>query len=137
MEDATQPWTFAPESFDFVHIRYMFGSVTDWDALFAEAYRVLRPGGYIESFEADARMYAPDGTVLDGSPLDQWGKVFREGGKKFGRTFMVVSEDLQRKGLEAAGFVDLVQQDFKVGAFRVVVHWFRRWRCAFVDHGVG
>jgi ubiquinone/menaquinone biosynthesis C-methylase UbiE len=137
MEDATQAWTFAPESFDFVHIRYMFGSVTDWDALFAEAYRVLRPGGYIESFEADARMYAPDGTVLDGSPLDQWGKVFREGGKKFGRTFMVVSEDLQRKGLEAAGFVDLVQQDFKVGAFRVVVHWFRRFRCAFVDQGVG
>ncbi|KAH6637237.1 S-adenosyl-L-methionine-dependent methyltransferase [Chaetomium tenue] len=113
MEDATQPWTFAAESFDFVHIRYMFGSVADWDALFAEAYRVLRPGGYIETFEADARMYAPDGTVLEGSPLDQWGKVFREGGKKFGRTFMVVGEDLQRKGLEAAGFVDLVQQDFK------------------------
>ncbi|EAQ90314.1 hypothetical protein CHGG_02249 [Chaetomium globosum CBS 148.51] len=114
MEDATQPWTFAAGSFDFVHIRYMFGSVADWDALFAEAYRVLRPGGYIETFEADARMYAPDGTVLEGSPLDQWGKVFREGGKKFGRTFMVVGEDLQRKGLEAAGFVDLVQQDFKV-----------------------
>ncbi|KAK3299596.1 S-adenosyl-L-methionine-dependent methyltransferase [Chaetomium fimeti] len=113
MEDATQAWTFKEDSFDFVHIRYMFGSVVDWDALFAQAYRVLRPGGYIESLEADARMYATDGTVLDGSPLDQWGKVFREGGKKFGRSFMVVSEDLQRKGLESAGFVKLVQHDMK------------------------
>lgn len=114
MEDATQAWTFEENSFDFVHIRYLFGAIPDWDELFRQAYRVLKPGGYIETFEADALVFSEDGTVTDGSPLDQWGKVFKEGGKKFGRSFLVVNEDVQRKGLEAAGFSDLKTFDFNV-----------------------
>ncbi|KAL2170685.1 hypothetical protein VTG60DRAFT_4527 [Thermothelomyces hinnuleus] len=114
MEDATQAWTFPENSFDFVHMRYLFGSIVDWNQLFREAYRVIKPGGYIETFEADAAIFSDDGTVEEGSPLDQWGKVFGEGGRKFGRTFLPVSDNVQRTGLEAAGFVNLVQQDFKV-----------------------
>jgi SAM-dependent methyltransferase len=114
MEDATQPWTFADNSFDYVHMRYLFGSIADWDELFRQAYRVVKPGGFVESFEADALLTSEDGTVVEGSPLDQWGKVFLEGGRKFGRSFAVVNEDLQRKGLQAAGFTNLVQWDFNV-----------------------
>ncbi|KAG7284720.1 hypothetical protein NEMBOFW57_009329 [Staphylotrichum longicolle] len=112
MEDATQAWTFEENSFDFVHIRYLFGSIPDWDELFKQAYRVLKPGGYIETFEADALVFSEDGTVKEGSPLDQWGKVFKEGGKKFGRSFLGVNEDVQRKGLEAAGFSNLKTFDY-------------------------
>ncbi|KAL2145880.1 hypothetical protein VTI28DRAFT_5962 [Corynascus sepedonium] len=113
MEDATQAWTFPDNSFDYVHIRYLFGSIVDWERLMREAYRVLKPGGYVETFEADARIFSDDGSVAENSPLDQWGKVFREGGKKFGRTFMAVSDNVQRPALEAAGFVNLVQSDYK------------------------
>ncbi|KAL2017405.1 hypothetical protein VTK56DRAFT_2207 [Thermocarpiscus australiensis] len=112
IEDATQPWTFRPGSFDLVHMRYLFGSIADWAELFRQAYRVLRPGGYVESFEADAHVTSEDGSIAAGSPLDQWAKVFAEGGKKFGRSFLVVEEDLQRKGLEAAGFTNLVEWNF-------------------------
>ncbi|KAK4154797.1 secondary metabolism regulator LAE1 [Chaetomidium leptoderma] len=112
IEDMTQPWTFGENTFDFVHMRYLFGSVPDWNALFKEAYHALQPGGFIETLEADALIFAEDGTIADGSPLDQWGKVFIEGGKKFGRSFSVVNEDLQRKAIEAAGFTNIVQWDF-------------------------
>ncbi|KAL2126814.1 hypothetical protein VTI74DRAFT_189 [Chaetomium olivicolor] len=110
-EDMTQPWSFADNSFDFVHMRYLFGAVADWDELFKQAYRVCKPGGYVQSFETDALVFSEDGSIPEGSPLDQWGKMFKEAGKKTGRSFLVINEDLQRKGLEAAGFTNMVQWD--------------------------
>ncbi|KAL2157329.1 hypothetical protein VTH06DRAFT_6267 [Thermothelomyces fergusii] len=114
IEDLTQAWTFAANSFDFVHMRYLFGSVEDWTRLFREAYRVLKPGGWIESFEPDAEIFAEDGTIKEGSPLDQWGKVFLQGGRKFGRTFYPVTDNVQRPAIEAAGFTNIVQKDYKI-----------------------
>lgn len=107
IEDFTQAWTFPPESFDYVHMRYLYGSVPDWHALFREAYRVCRPGGWVESFEASPMIYSDDGTVGDTSALAEWGKFFLEGGKKLGRTFTPLDDDLQEKGIEEAGFVDM------------------------------
>ncbi|KAJ4289937.1 hypothetical protein N0V88_006734 [Collariella sp. IMI 366227] len=112
IDDMTQSWGFPDESFDYVHMRYLFGSVGDWNELFRQAYRVCRPGAYVESFEMDALAFAEDGSIVENSPLDQWGKLFKEAGKMTGRSFMVITEDVQRKGLEAAGFTDLVQWDF-------------------------
>lgn len=114
IEDATQRWTFDQDTFDYVHMRYLFGSIADWTELYRQAYRVLKPGAWVESFEADALLTSEDDTILPGSALDQWGKVFIEAGKKTGRTFLTVNEDVQRKGLEAAGFTNIVTWDFNV-----------------------
>ena len=46
--------------------------------------------------------------------MGQWGKFFIKGGEKSGRSFMVVADGLQRKAMEAAGFVDIQEFDFKV-----------------------
>lgn len=53
IDDAEQEWTFAPDSFDFINIRYMLGSIQDWPRLFKQAYAALKPGGYLESYESD------------------------------------------------------------------------------------
>ncbi|KZF19135.1 S-adenosyl-L-methionine-dependent methyltransferase [Xylona heveae TC161] len=47
IDDATLEWTFA-EQFDLIHIRNMADSFPDWPFIFREAYKHLRPGGYIE-----------------------------------------------------------------------------------------
>ena len=114
MEDATQPWTFKENSFDYIHMRYLFGSISDWDRLFEQAYRALKPGGWIETFDADAGLFSEDNTVAENSALDTWGKVFREAGKKFGRTFYPIEENVQVPGLEKAGFKNLDVWDFNV-----------------------
>ncbi|KAK1777729.1 S-adenosyl-L-methionine-dependent methyltransferase [Copromyces sp. CBS 386.78] len=114
LEDCNQEWTWPDNTFDFVNLRYLVGVVTNWDTLFHNAYRVAKPGAYVESFVPGSRFSSDDGTVKEGSPLDQWGKVFREGGKKIGRTFEVYEQDLQRKGMEAAGFVDIEFKDFRL-----------------------
>ena len=114
LEDATSAWSYPDNSFDYVHIRYLFGSIPDWDALFQEAFRVLKPGGYVESLEPSTIFRSDDGSIEEGSALDQWGKVFHEGGRRLGRSFRVVEDDLQRKGMASAGFGEPVVEDFQV-----------------------
>ncbi|KAK7430702.1 hypothetical protein QQZ08_002746 [Neonectria magnoliae] len=113
IEDCTQEWTFDPDSMDYVHMRYLYGSISDWSALIREAYRACKPGGWVESYEASPRMESDDGTVTETCAINEWGKFFIEGGKKLDRTFEILDKDLQRKGMEDAGFVDIQTWDFK------------------------
>lgn len=99
-------------------MRYLVGSIIDWTALFREAYTALKPGGWLESFEGAPHMISDDGSVPEKSAISQWGKFFEEGGKKMGRSFLVVSEGVQRKAMEEAGFVDIQEWELKVGLSR-------------------
>ena len=92
----------------------MAGSIKDWFGLFQEAFRCMKPGGYIESFDTSGGFESDDKTVLDNSAMAQWGKIFAEAGEIMGRSFDILGEDLQRRGLEAAGFVDLKEVYYKV-----------------------
>ena len=107
VDDVTQEWTWEPNSFDYVHMRWLVGAVPDWDEIFRQAYKVTKPGGYFESKESSSVNTSDDGTVPDGCALDQWGKVFHKAGNKFGRSFRVYEDGIQRKAMEAAGFVDI------------------------------
>ncbi|TDZ71701.1 Secondary metabolism regulator LAE1 [Colletotrichum trifolii] len=113
MEDCTREWTFAAGTFDYIHIRFLVGSVQDWPELFRQAYAALRPGGYLESFEVSPAILSDDDTVPETSALGQWGKFFEEGGRKMGRTFRVLDENLQRTSMEAAGFESITEWNNK------------------------
>ncbi|KAG8167319.1 hypothetical protein KVR01_003008 [Diaporthe batatas] len=113
IEDCTSEWTFHANEFDYIHLRYLVGSIVDWSALFKEAYNAAKPGGWVESFEGSPHMVSDDGSVADKSAISQWGKFFEEGGKTLGRTFLVVEQGIQRKAMEEAGFVDIQEWEFK------------------------
>ncbi|KAL7628840.1 hypothetical protein AAE478_000355 [Parahypoxylon ruwenzoriense] len=114
IDDAEQPWTYAPDSFDYIHIRYLLGGISDWPKLYRQAYAALKPGGWIESFEVEADYRSDDNTLKPDSAMYMWRDLFTEGGKKLGRPFTILSDDTQRKGIEAAGFVDITVKDMKV-----------------------
>ncbi|KAK3399751.1 S-adenosyl-L-methionine-dependent methyltransferase [Sordaria brevicollis] len=111
LDDCNAEWTYADDTFDFINMRQLVGIVDDWNKLFRNAFRCCKPGGYVESMASCVEFLSDDGSVKPGSAIDQWGKLFREGGKKFGRSFAVYEEDLQRVGMEAAGFVDIEFKD--------------------------
>lgn len=113
IEDYTGKWTFAPDTFDFVHLRWLTGSVPDWHYLFEQVYRATSPGGWVQTYEPSSSFRSDHATITDNSPLGQWGKFFVEGGKKMGRTFTALEDGLQRKAMEAAGFVDVQEYSFK------------------------
>lgn len=123
MEDCTQTWTFPPDDFDYVHIRYLFGSIQDWVAFFKEAYQVLKPGGWLESLEASPTIHAEDSTPLpSNSAIVQWGPLFISGGKIINRVFTVIEDDIQEKAMLEAGFVNIQVKDFKVKREQFLLH---------------
>ncbi|SPO04389.1 related to TAM domain methyltransferase [Cephalotrichum gorgonifer] len=113
IEDCTLPWTFDHNSIDYVHIRWLIGSIADWEAVYKEAFNALVPGGWLETQEGSGAFTSDDGTVGEKAALNQWGKIFANFGKTIGRPFTVVADGIQRKAMEAAGFVDIQEIDYK------------------------
>lgn len=113
IDDCTQEWTIPHNSLDYVHMRWLVGSIADWTALFKEAYKSLKPGGWVETYEPSATVESDDNSVLPGSAMSQWQKFFVEGGCKMGRPFTVFQDELQKKGMQEAGFVDIEEINFK------------------------
>jgi len=121
IDDCTKPWTFPDDSFDFIHIRWMLGSIVDWTALFKEAYRSLKPGGYLQSFEPDAIIQSDDGSIKSTDAMGQWAAIFTEGGKKMNRSFNIVNDDLQLTAMREAGFVEVGEKNLRVRDFPLLV----------------
>ncbi|RSL74095.1 hypothetical protein CEP53_000431 [Fusarium sp. AF-6] len=113
IEDCNQDWTFDAVSFDYVHIRYLHGSIPDWTELFKQAYRVLKPGGWIESFEPSPTVTSDDGTVTPDSALGQWDQIFIKASKKIGNVFTVVGDRIQKSSMIEAGFVNIQEWNGK------------------------
>ncbi|KAF5639467.1 methyltransferase [Fusarium tjaetaba] len=113
IEDCNDTWTFRPDSFDFIHMRFMLGSITDWTATFREAFTACVPGGWVESYEVSSTMESDDNSIPDGSAMKRWGEVFEEGGQRAGRSFAIIREDVQRKSMEEAGFANIHVVDLK------------------------
>jgi hypothetical protein len=66
IDDATQTWTWADNTIDFVHPRIILGGIGDWVDFFRNGLRVLKPGGYFESFEISTVIKSDDGSIAPG-----------------------------------------------------------------------
>ncbi|KAM7187780.1 S-adenosyl-L-methionine-dependent methyltransferase [Naviculisporaceae sp. PSN 640] len=113
IDDFTKEWTFTPSSFDYIHGRWLTGSVPDWTEFFKQAYTALKPGGYLEIFEPSPLMETDDGTVAETNAMGQWGALFIAGGDKLGRSFRVAFDGTLKKALEEAGFKNIEEKDIK------------------------
>ncbi|KAF4466146.1 methyltransferase [Fusarium albosuccineum] len=88
--------------------------IKDWSFLIKQAYKACKPGGWTESLEASAMMESDDGTVTKSSAMAEWGRFFIEGRKKMGQTFTILEDDLQRKYMKEAGFINIHIDNRKV-----------------------
>lgn len=87
IDDVTQPWDFPENSFDFIHVRCLAGSITDWPDFLAQAYRHLKPGGRIELSEGRTHMVCDDGTYPETSFTYKWIAEFNKISNSLGRVF--------------------------------------------------
>ncbi|KFY93219.1 hypothetical protein V500_03832 [Pseudogymnoascus sp. VKM F-4518 (FW-2643)] len=112
INDACDPdWGYSKNSFDFVHVRAMYGSVADWPAFYQQALDNLVPGGWYQQIEMSVVLKSDDGSVKEGSIFDQWGKVSLEAGDKFGKDLRI-HEQIKDYIIDA-GFVDVVETVYK------------------------
>ncbi|KAI9677415.1 MAG: hypothetical protein M1817_006369 [Caeruleum heppii] len=62
IDDAEEEWNFS-SPFDLIHVRGMMGAFRDWGKIYAECYRHLKPGGYLEVVDNDhLSAYPPSAT---------------------------------------------------------------------------
>jgi len=85
IDDAEEDWTFPANSFDYIHIRGLSGCIRSWPKLYAQCYRSLKPGGYIEHMEVAPFCFLEGGDELDESmkcwlehAWDAFGRVERD-----------------------------------------------------------
>ena len=114
IDDAQIEWTWAPGSFDFVHIRMLYGCIDDWTALYREAYRSLAPGGYLENFELNINLQSDLPEVRDDPDhiFKQWADVFFEAFDRLGKTARIGLDGRMRAFMEEAGFEHIVERNF-------------------------
>jgi ubiquinone/menaquinone biosynthesis C-methylase UbiE len=115
IDDATMDWTFEPESFDFIHIRYLQGTIDDWDKFYSQVYKFLKPGGWFQHMEPDLQMYSqnPEVHVDDDHIYTRWAKIFNQVGKKTNRTFDFSDRKLEKLA-ESANFTNVTFQTHKI-----------------------
>ncbi|KAK3400620.1 S-adenosyl-L-methionine-dependent methyltransferase [Sordaria brevicollis] len=108
------PWTYKSDFFDFIHLRWLTGTVKDWSTFYQEAYRSCKPGGYVEHMDANSgNIFSDDGSVDSKvHALGQWGPMWHAATEKIGQR--LISEHTVETAMKEAGFVNIVVKDYKV-----------------------
>jgi len=116
IDDAQLEWTYPPASFDFVHTRALYGSVSDWGKLYAQAYKALRPGGWLEDLEFNITLHSDTRSVRDDPDhiFKRWSEVFFEATDRLGKTLRIGMGSTMRNLIAAAGFIDVVEKKYQV-----------------------
>lgn len=90
----------------------MGGSIADWPRLLEQAYEHLIPGGWIEVSDFDAWASTDDNSLPEDSSYHAFQVALDQAATNFGRQMNV--GPLHKGRLEAAGFVDVVEDRRKV-----------------------
>ncbi|KAH0605714.1 uncharacterized protein H6S33_004171 [Morchella sextelata] len=112
VDDCEHDWLYKKDYFELVHIRYLNGSIRDWDRLFQQAYRHTRPGGWIELQECDIELYCDDNTLPPDSMLLEWFVLINKAATASERPFIKTQHF--KSWLERAGYVNVKDKLFKV-----------------------
>jgi len=83
VDDMESDWVYA-SPFDYIHARYLAGSIKDWPRLVSQAYDSLKPGGWIELQDFDMTFYTRGGEFKRGCPADVWPRQIADGIRTFG-----------------------------------------------------
>ncbi|KAJ5290786.1 hypothetical protein N7478_000037 [Penicillium angulare] len=91
IDDVNQEWTFPSQSFDFIHVRSLAGSVEHWPTFLQQCYDHLKPGGRIEIGEVP-RVQCDDDSFPEECYFRTWENEFYRIGQIQGRIWDISSE---------------------------------------------
>lgn len=111
IDDMTMPWTYAPERFDFIHIRELFGCIPDWNEFFRQCLCALKPGGYIEIVEHSVVPIADDESMAADHFFRTWGETVLRAGEQSDKSFTIWEESAER--LRVTGFEEVVEHRYE------------------------
>ncbi|PMD64476.1 S-adenosyl-L-methionine-dependent methyltransferase [Hyaloscypha bicolor E] len=71
VDNAEEEWTYS-KKFDFIHCRWMAGSILNWPRLVSRVYKNLKPGGWFECQDYDIMVTSSDGSLTAENTTYQW-----------------------------------------------------------------
>ena len=111
VDDAEMEWVDPPNSLDYVHLRHMALTIKDMPRLLAQAFRALKPGGWIELQDFLYITHSDDNTKPDDYKYDEFVRLEREGFSKFG--FDLHGQQKNEGMVKDAGFVNIDNKMYK------------------------
>ncbi|KAK5947731.1 hypothetical protein OHC33_011254 [Knufia fluminis] len=111
IDDVEAEFCWEENTFDYIHIRGLHGTVRDWPRLYRQCLRALKPGGYLEQAEYSAQFTSDDNTVPEDCGISAWNRVGPECHAIL-KTELQVIETMGKKMREAE-FDGVVEQRFK------------------------
>ncbi|KFY36230.1 hypothetical protein V494_05204 [Pseudogymnoascus sp. VKM F-4513 (FW-928)] len=113
IDNAEEEWPYAPsKAFDLIHWRVLSGSIKDWPRLYAQAFKHLKPGAWLEAQEHDVRVSSDDDSVERATEVVNWFATVDRASEVFGKKMDVA--DMQKQWMIDAGFVDVRDDIYKV-----------------------
>jgi SAM-dependent methyltransferase len=103
---------YVDEYFDYIHGRSLSGSVGDFPRLFRQAFRCMKPNGWLEMQEDERWVRSDDNSMEEATWIKYWQQQMLEASLKFGKSFGSVPH--LKKIMEDAGFVDVHENVYKV-----------------------
>jgi len=101
-----KPWVYQ-QPIDLVHSRLCSGlAIRNWPNYLSEAYRCLKPGGWVEAQEFVFDAKSDDSSFPPGSAIIQWHETGNKG-SLIGGCDMRISGQQIKSYMEAAGFVNV------------------------------
>ncbi|KAF5615374.1 methyltransferase [Fusarium sp. NRRL 25303] len=108
IDDLTRDWAYETASVDLVHISDCNGTLTllEWDFVYQEAFRCLKPGSIIEHTEIAVQPRRGDGTALSCMhPWVLWGNMQVKAGELTGRICNLADDNVLQHLMERHGFL--------------------------------
>lgn len=109
IDDFLLDWTWPVDHFDLVHLRSLYGVITDLSALYAKVLRHTKPGGWVQHLEMDTLIESDHVQFPPGHIFQRVADLTYKAGDMVGRSFKLAKGHTMRDALEAAGFVDVVE----------------------------
>ncbi|MCJ1225898.1 hypothetical protein MMC12_002547 [Toensbergia leucococca] len=112
IDDVESKWTYGLNSFDYIHSRYMIGSISKWKSYIRKAFKHCKPGGYFEIQELDPRFLCDDESLKTEAVQNSWSKMMCEASAEYNRPVPLHTD--YKAWMEEAGFVDVKEYFLKL-----------------------
>ncbi|KAI9869122.1 MAG: hypothetical protein M1813_002946 [Trichoglossum hirsutum] len=111
VDDVEAPWAYS-SPFDYIHSRYMAGSLGNWPEFIGQTFKNVNPGCWVEFQDYDHDIYSEDGSLKEESNLRQWNIDLL---KAFSDMNRIASPGTHLEGwVKDAGFENITHKVLKV-----------------------
>ncbi|KAI1767081.1 S-adenosyl-L-methionine-dependent methyltransferase [Hypoxylon sp. FL1150] len=106
VDNVEEEWVQPANSLDYIHSRQMAPTIRDWPRIIAEAYKALKPGGWLEIQDLKCVVQCDDDTLREGDLCALYAKTLTQALSMLNIDYIGAVENYPR-WIREAGFVNV------------------------------